>query len=113
MTVRSVRSPDPASTQSQALSAWEVAPHPKGWTVQRQGGDGVTSRHARREPAVREAHLLAQRHRPSQVVVVAEEGDREWVVDYPSDPTEPSPGRRAGIALLDGSGRPPEGEIEA
>lgn len=73
----------------------------------------MTSRHARREPAVREAHLLAQRHRPSQVIVVAEDGDREWVVDYPKDPADASPTRRAGIALLDPSGRPPQGEIEA
>ncbi len=73
----------------------------------------MTSRHARREPAVREAHLLAQRHRPSQVIVVTEEGDREWVIEYPKDPTEPSPTRRAGIALLEGSGRPPGGELDA
>lgn len=113
MAARRVRSRSPSSTQRQALSAWEVAPQTKGWAVQRQGGDGVTSRHAWREPAVREAHQLAQRHRPDQVIVVSEDGERGWVVEYPDDPEEPSPTRRAGIALLEGSGRPPEGELEA
>ncbi len=88
---------------------YEVAPHPKGWTVQRQGGDGVESRHARRDPAIREAHLLAQRDQPSQVVVLSDEGDHAWVVDYPA---KAEPKRRAGIALLDPAGRPPKGELE-
>lgn len=113
MAVRTKRPRARQATQDEGVSVYEVAPHPKGWTVQRQGGDGVESRHARREPAVREAHLLAQRDRPSKVVVLSDEGDHAWVVDYPEAPAEAGPERRAGIALLDSSGRPPKGELEA
>ena len=72
-----------------ARTVYHVKPSDDGWVVEKEGAKRASSKHGKKDEAVKQARSYAEKQQPSQIIIHKKDGSIQEERTYGDDPHPP------------------------